>query len=304
VHLAIKICTIAVTLFAAVTASILGPVAIVMLVVPGRLPTYTMSNFGHQPPGLQMVVEASKSDMSARPLTIARRSDPEFQQVIFNTRPDAPTEFLVASLNAVTNPTNAFRAAVTSLPLAPHFVGRPHDADINRITYDIPTLAPMGFVYFCMRYPQDCNAGKSSLQPELLTEVRKAELVAVNRDVNHDITPHKKMANDGSSDEWLVSPRDGDCKDYAITKRHTLLARGWPAHSLLLAEVVIPSGEHHLVLVVRTREKDFVLDNLNENILPVSQTPYRWVRAQTTNNPRFWATINVAGATRIAMNAH
>jgi predicted transglutaminase-like cysteine proteinase len=302
VHLAIKICTIAITLFVAVTASILGPVAIVMLVVPGRLSIYTMSNFGHHPPELQKVVEASKSDMAAPPLTIARRTDSEFQQVIFNARPDAPTEFSVASLNAVTNPTNGFRATVTPLPLAPLFVGRPHDADINRIAYDIPTLAPMGFVRFCMRYPQDCESGKSSLRPELLTEVRRAELVAVNRDVNHDITPHKK-ANGSSSDEWLVSPRDGDCKDYAITKRHVLLTRGWPAHSLLLAEVVVSSGEHHLVLVVRTRENDFVLDNLNENILPVSQTPYRWVRAQEPINPRFWATINVAGATRIAMNA-
>jgi predicted transglutaminase-like cysteine proteinase len=77
-----------------------------------------------------------------------------------------------------------------------------------------------------------------------------------------------------------------------------LLTHGWPTHSLLLAEVVISSGEHHLVLVVRTCENDFVLDNLNENILPVSQTPYRWVRAQEPINPRFWATINVAGGRR------
>ena len=104
-------------------------------------------------------------------------------------------------------------------------------------------------------------------------------------------------------EEWLVSPREGDCNDYAVTKRHELLARGWPSRSLLLTEVVIPSGEHHLVLVVRTREDDFVLDNLNPNIRPVSQVPYQWVRAQQEKNPKFWSTINVTRASRVAMNA-
>jgi predicted transglutaminase-like cysteine proteinase len=40
-------------------------------------------------------------------------------------------------------------------------------------------------------------------------------------------------------------------------------------NSLLLAQVVIPSGEHHLVLLVRTRESDLVLDNLAENVRPI-----------------------------------
>ena len=51
-----------------------------------------------------------------------------------------------------------------------------------------------------------------------------------------------------------------------MTKRHELMARGWPARSLLLAEVVTNWGEHHLVLVVRTRTADLVLDNLDADI--------------------------------------
>jgi predicted transglutaminase-like cysteine proteinase len=105
-------------------------------------------------------------------------------------------------------------------------------------------------------------------------------------------------------EEWLVSPRAGDCNDYAVTKRHKLLALGWPVRSLLLAEVAISSGEHHLVLVVRTMEGDFVLDNLNGNVLPLSQIGYQWVRAQQTGNPKFWSEVSVKRPARVAMNAH
>jgi predicted transglutaminase-like cysteine proteinase len=60
---------------------------------------------------------------------------------------------------------------------------------------------------------------------------------------------------------------------------------------LLLSEVIVGSGEHHLVLVVRTKSGDLVLDNLTSQIKPWSRVPYRWVRIQKPNNSRLWATI-------------
>jgi predicted transglutaminase-like cysteine proteinase len=83
---------------------------------------------------------------------------------------------------------------------------------------------------------------------------------------------------------------------YAVTKRHELLARGWPSRALLLAEVIVPSGEHHLVVVARVKEGDFVIDNLNANIRPWNKTQYRWVRIQTPSNPSAWATVGKASA--------
>ncbi len=50
----------------------------------------------------------------------------------------------------------------------------------------------------------------------------------------------------------VASPASGDCNDYAVIKRHELIARGWPARAVLLSEVVTNWGEHHLVVVVRT----------------------------------------------------
>jgi predicted transglutaminase-like cysteine proteinase len=63
----------------------------------------------------------------------------------------------------------------------------------------------------------------------------------------------------------------------------------------LLSEVVTNSGEHHLVLVVRTRSGDLVLDNLTAQIKPWSRVPYRWVRIQMPNESRLWATIAGCG---------
>lgn len=204
------------------------------------------------------------------------------------------------------NPKSAHQINPNASPPAPAaHLSLPHqlEANVDRISFDAPVLAPMSFFQFCMRYPEDCKVRgvQAGEEPVTLTKERKAELAKVNRDVNRAITPHE---NDNSvmEEEWLVAPRAGDCHDYAVTKRHELLARGWPSSSLLLAEVVVASGEHHLVLVVRTREEDVVLDNLNWNLRPVEHIPYQWVRAQQTGNPKFWSKISVARAARVAMN--
>ena len=69
----------------------------------------------------------------------------------------------------------------------------------------------------------------------------------------------------------------------------------------LLTEVVIPDGEHHLVLVVRTRQGDVVLDNLSANVRSVSQIRYQWVCAQSPANPMFWSTVSATAPVRVAM---
>ncbi len=174
----------------------------------------------------------------------------------------------------------------------------------DRVSHDKPSLAPMAFVRFCMRYPAECavHDDQSATVPVVLTRERKAELDAVNRAVNRAIRPQENTGG-VMAEEWLISPPAGDCNDYAVTKRHRLRALGWPSHALLLAEVALLSGEHHLVLVVRTDEGDFVLDNLNWNVRSVSRTTYHWVRAQQSSNPTFWSSISITRAVRVAMNA-
>jgi predicted transglutaminase-like cysteine proteinase len=176
-------------------------------------------------------------------------------------------------------------------------------ANVDRISYDTPTLAPVAFVRFCMRYPLDCAIRELAFhhKPIVLTKIRKTELKKVNRGINRTIKPHKNL--DGvMMEEWLIGPLAGDCNDYAVTKRHKLLALGWPSQSLLLSEVVVPSGAHHLVLVVRTRDEDLVLDNLNRDVRPASQIHYKWLRAQQPKNPKLWSIIHLARSTHVATN--
>jgi predicted transglutaminase-like cysteine proteinase len=168
---------------------------------------------------------------------------------------------------------------------------------IQLIRFDAPTLAPMAFTQFCLKYPSDCKSGRLLLEGDRieLNDMRRSELETVNRTVNSSIRPERN--EDGlAGEKWLLSPLRGDCNDYAVTKRHQLIARGWPARTVLLSEVVTVSGEHHLVTVVRTNNGDLVLDNLTDQIKPWSRTPYRWLRIQTPKNPNHWASISERNA--------
>ena len=175
---------------------------------------------------------------------------------------------------------------------------------LARIGFDNPALPPIGHSRFCLRYPDDCKIHGIDFRRRniALTPKRWDELNGINHQVNRDIVAEITPGN-GLTEEWLISPPAGDCKDYAITKRHELLARGWPSRALLLSEVVVPSGEHHLILVVRTKDTDLVLDNLNANVRPVvvMYRQYQWVRIETTQNPMFWARVHLPDVVRKAM---
>src|SRR5689334_13443382 len=191
-----------------------------------------------------------------------------------------------------TSPPNAASAPVASLASAP-VASPPLGSLVHLIDFQVASvLPPIGLSRFCLRYSDDCKVHVIDFRRRniVLTPKRLAELNLVNRRVNSGIfaavTP-----GDGVSQEWVISPAAGDCKDYAVTKRHELLARGWPSRALLLSEVIVPDGQHHLVLVVRTKETDLVLDNLNPNVRPVSAThrQYQWIRVEMPQNPKFWA---------------
>ena len=163
---------------------------------------------------------------------------------------------------------------------------------LERIKLDTPVLSPMAYMMFCVKYPRECQVRKIAFRGRKLemTPERWADLLAVNLSVNREILPEANTLG-LAGEKWLISPASGDCNDYAVTKRHELLARGWPSRALLLAEVVVASGEHHLVVVVRTAQGDFILDNLSPHIKPWSKVPYQWVRMQTPSNPLFWASV-------------
>lgn len=168
---------------------------------------------------------------------------------------------------------------------------------LEHIQLSAPALAPMAHSMFCMTYPDECRVRRMAFRGKSmsLTDDRWKDLRDVNVVVNRSIMPARNHLG-LAGEKWLVSPDAGDCNDYAVTKRHELLARGWPSRNLLLAEVVTRWGEHHLVLVIRAKEGDFVLDNLSAQIRPWSRAPYQWVRMQSPRNPKFWSSVRPLSA--------
>lgn len=153
-------------------------------------------------------------------------------------------------------------------------------------------LPPFGHTVFCIKYPSDCEQSGSSL-PVSDTPAHHAELDFVNRSVNASIAPVKGEA--AFDDKWLVAPLRGNCNDYAVTKRHDLLRKGWPSSSLRLAEVTLNTGTHHMILVADIDGVLFILDNLDPEVLSLALTKsgYYWNRIESTDDPKFWSSTTI-----------
>ncbi|MCK1757370.1 transglutaminase-like cysteine peptidase [Bradyrhizobium sp. 137] len=119
---------------------------------------------------------------------------------------------------------------------------------------------------------------------------RRRELARINSVVNFGIAPKDPPATRDDV-ERQIFPYEGNCGDYAVTKRDRLLRSGWPRSALLLAEVIIrTNGEHHLVLLVRKRRVVLVLDNLSPVVTPLVEALDRYVivRAESGTDPQRW----------------
>jgi predicted transglutaminase-like cysteine proteinase len=171
-------------------------------------------------------------------------------------------------------------------------IERPKPQVSNRVTTRVvriaegePTLAPFSHIQFCITYPDDCRRKVNFHRPFRMTEARLATLHEVNLAVNKRIAP---VRIESPIKSWTIAPRAGDCNDYAVTKRHELLARGFPSYVLTLAVVRTSQGEGHLVLVVRSHEGDYVLDNLRPQPVLWTRSNYQWLRIQSARDPQRW----------------
>jgi predicted transglutaminase-like cysteine proteinase len=154
-----------------------------------------------------------------------------------------------------------------------------------------PALAPLSQVVFCKQYPDDCAPTSAGAERVRLDDDRLAELDRVNRAVNRAIRPVPESGRGLAADRWVIAPKKGDCDDFAVTKRHRLIAAGWDASVLRIAVARTVEGEGHAVLVVRTHRGDMVLDNRTDRILGWKATGLRFVKMQSGLHPRLWSEI-------------
>jgi predicted transglutaminase-like cysteine proteinase len=117
-----------------------------------------------------------------------------------------------------------------------------------------------------------------------LTGALMGQLSSINAAVNSAIAPVHRAG-------WMPGRTTGDCKDFALTKRQRLIASGWPSSAVPVAIVRTAAGEQHLVLVARTDQGDFVLDNLTQSVVPWTHAPYTWEKIQSTIDLWAWRSL-------------
>ncbi|WP_428152556.1 transglutaminase-like cysteine peptidase [Brevundimonas sp.] len=130
-----------------------------------------------------------------------------------------------------------------------------------------------------------------------VAEVTVQRLETVTRRVNRAIRRASDADAHGRADVW-VSPQGrgavGDCEDYVLAKRRTLIEDGVDPAAMSIAIVRTRGGELHAVLLVATPEGERVLDNLTPWVLLWNEAPYDWLERQAPGQPLVW----VEAATR------
>jgi predicted transglutaminase-like cysteine proteinase len=154
------------------------------------------------------------------------------------------------------------------------------------------TSVPYGWVDFCHRYQGECDGERLAAADINLSAKAIHEIARINHWVNSHVEPVSDMDHWGVVDRWDY-PVDGkgDCEDYALLKRKMLIEIGFPKQALLMTVVKDESQEGHAILTLKTNKGEFVLDNLNDDMKPWSQTGYRFVKRQSQQDPNVWVML-------------
>ncbi|QRM55409.1 transglutaminase-like cysteine peptidase [Sinorhizobium sp. BG8] len=153
------------------------------------------------------------------------------------------------------------------------------------------TNQPIGHYEFCREYRDECGPTGDASGPLVLTESNWKSILTVNYTVNTSIEPLTDQEIYGVEEKWAYPKSVGDCEDFVLLKRKMLMRSGIPASNLLITVVLQPNGEGHAVLTVRTDRGDFVLDNMRNKVLLWSQTEYRFLKRQSTENAGKWVKL-------------
>lgn len=159
-----------------------------------------------------------------------------------------------------------------------------------------PAAAPYGQAAYCLKYPDDCKSYGLTTEQQVLLPLRDDfldEVIRINREVNWQVKYAADQETFGQR-EWWEYPRDGrgDCEDYVLEKRRRLMLLGWPAWSLLMAEVSVGPGDHHAVLIIKFAEGAVVADNVYGDVVPWQYANMIFLKRQSSTDPSKWVVLN------------
>ncbi|MGB3500516.1 MAG: transglutaminase-like cysteine peptidase [Mesorhizobium sp.] len=153
------------------------------------------------------------------------------------------------------------------------------------------TSQPIGHYDFCKRYPAECAIRSADRGPETMTGTKWKAITRVNASVNNAVKPMSDLEIYGKDEYWAYPDQVGDCEDYVLLKRKLLARQGISISNLLITVVRKADGEGHAVLTVRTDKGDFILDNLADKVKQWNETPYRFLKRQSSEHTGRWVTI-------------
>jgi predicted transglutaminase-like cysteine proteinase len=148
---------------------------------------------------------------------------------------------------------------------------------------DLGAARPIqGWVRFCETFPRECAVDVSEPAVVEITPQIWKTVVSVNQRVNATIKPITDQDHWGVVDNWGF-PIDGrgDCEDFQLLKRRMLVDGGLPRRAMRMTVVIDELGEGHAVLMLRTNQGDYVLDNKTSSILPWEKTGYVFIKRES-----------------------
>ncbi|OXT01956.1 transglutaminase [Notoacmeibacter marinus] len=153
------------------------------------------------------------------------------------------------------------------------------------------TSQPIGHYEFCVANPAECDVKSRDKGPFILTSQIWQRVTEINRQINRAIAPMNDVDLYGREELWTFPSGAGDCEDYVLEKQRSLAAMGIPYSDLLITVVRKPDGEGHAVLTFRTDHGDFILDNLRDEVRSWAQTPYRFLKRQSSVHSGRWVSL-------------
>lgn len=187
-------------------------------------------------------------------------------------------------------PTRAFNFVAALFCMSAMVFGSSIAAQAGNISTGGVTSQPAGHHDYCNRGGRHCG-GHRDAGPAQMNASKWATVKSVNAQVNRAIKPMSDMQSRGVAEYWSNGGRTGDCEDYALKKRSILLSKGFKPSQLPLVKTRLRNGEAHIVLVVRTTEGDYVLDNLRNDVPLYKRTGYRFLKMQSASNSSQWVSI-------------
>lgn len=178
------------------------------------------------------------------------------------------------------------------------------------LTARMTVSAPAGAQNLCGRFPFACLSSGAE------TRVSGQQLdvaIRLNRQINRQVRSISDQAQYRTAEHWaLPTARGGDCEDFALLKKKRLIEAGFDPRTLLISTALDRNRVAHAVLVMRTAQGDFILDNLRDDVLHWRATGYTFLRMQDPSDPSRWTAVidggilrkdNAVATPRLAQNA-